>query len=123
MMSLDMTHMTIYVENGSVELFEILRDTSIGILVLRTADCASSASRIMCTLKKLTKLFLWGTYSERCTVQLPKTLECISLQKVECSAEWLCSLFIALSSLEHSVQCEMYDVVLQSFEYSCGGES
>ncbi|KAH3811218.1 hypothetical protein DPMN_139625 [Dreissena polymorpha] len=122
-LSLDMSHMTISVINGSVELFEILRDTSIGILDLKTADCASSASKILYNLKQLTTLYLWGTYSGRCTLQLPDTLQCISLQEVECSAEGLCSLLIALSSLAHSVQCEMYDVLLQSFEYSCGGES
>ncbi|KAH3825564.1 hypothetical protein DPMN_127444 [Dreissena polymorpha] len=122
-LSLDMFHITISVKNGCVELFEILRDTNIGIMDLRTADCASLASVIMYTLKKLTKLYLWGTYSERCTFQLPSTLHCISLQKVECTAEWLCSLLIALSSLDHSVTCELWDVVLQSCEYLCKDDS
>ncbi|KAH3811039.1 hypothetical protein DPMN_139441 [Dreissena polymorpha] len=122
-LSLDMRHMTMSVINGSVELFELLRDTSLGILDLKTADCASSASKILYNIKQLTTLHLWGTYNERCTLKLPATLQCISLQKVECSAECLCSMLIALSSLAHSVQCEMYDVVFQSFEYSCGRES
>ncbi|KAH3811092.1 hypothetical protein DPMN_139568 [Dreissena polymorpha] len=39
-LALDMTHMTILVETGSVELFEILRDTSIRILDLKNAECA-----------------------------------------------------------------------------------
>ncbi|KAH3811207.1 hypothetical protein DPMN_139613 [Dreissena polymorpha] len=39
-LTLDMTHMTILVENGHVERFEILRDTSIRILDLKNAECA-----------------------------------------------------------------------------------
>ncbi|KAH3812548.1 hypothetical protein DPMN_140983 [Dreissena polymorpha] len=83
MLSLDITHMTIVVENGSDGLFKILQDTNIAILELRTANCASMASVIMYTLKKLTKLRLRGTYSGRCTLQLPATLQCISLQEVD----------------------------------------
>ncbi|KAH3811279.1 hypothetical protein DPMN_139688 [Dreissena polymorpha] len=119
----DMSEIEVLVENGSVELFEIFRGTNIGILNLKTAECASLASKIMYTLKKLTKLYLWGTYSVRCTLQLPATLQCISLQRVECSAEWLCSLLIALSSLDHSVECQLYDVVLQPCADECGGDS
>ncbi|KAH3811116.1 hypothetical protein DPMN_139521 [Dreissena polymorpha] len=114
MLSFDMSNMTIFVKNGSVELFEILRDTNIGTLNLfTTADCVSLASKMMYTLKKLKKLILWGTYSGRCTLQLPETLQYVSLQKVECSAEWMCTLLIALSSLDHFVECELWDVVLQ----------
>ncbi|KAH3811205.1 hypothetical protein DPMN_139611 [Dreissena polymorpha] len=123
MLSLDMPNMTIFVKNGSVKLFEILRDTNIGTLNLFTADCATLASKILCTLKNLKKLILWGTYSERCTLQLPATLQCISVHKVECSAEWLCSLLIALSRLDHSVECKLWDVVLQPYEFSCGDDS
>ncbi|KAH3811117.1 hypothetical protein DPMN_139522 [Dreissena polymorpha] len=122
-LSCDMSLIEIYVNNGSVELFEIFRGSNIGILNLKTAECAFFASKILYTLKKLTKLYLWGTYSERCTLQLPATLKCISLQVVECSAEWLCSLLIALSSLDHSVQCELWDFVLQPCEDECGGDS
>ncbi|KAH3811093.1 hypothetical protein DPMN_139496 [Dreissena polymorpha] len=122
-LSCDMSLIEIYVNNGSVELFEIFRGTNIGILNLKTAECAFFASKILYTLKKLTKLYLWGTYSERCTLQLPATLKCISLQVVECSAEWLCSLLIALSSLDHSVLCELWDCVLQPCEDECGGDS
>ncbi|KAH3811280.1 hypothetical protein DPMN_139689 [Dreissena polymorpha] len=113
MLSFDMSNMTIFVKNGSVELFEILRDTNIGTLNLFTADCVSLASKIMYTLKKLKKLILWGTYSGRCTLQLPDTLQCILLQEVKCSAEWLCSLLTELSSLDHFVECGLWDVVLQ----------
>ncbi|KAH3811107.1 hypothetical protein DPMN_139510 [Dreissena polymorpha] len=123
MASLDMSQTAILVKNGSSELFEIFRGTNIGILTLKSTDCASLASQILHTLKKLTKLVLWGTYSGRCTLQLPDTLQCISLQEVECSAEWLCSLLISLSSLDHSVQCELYDVVLQSCEDASGYDS
>ncbi|KAH3811271.1 uncharacterized protein LOC127836583 [Dreissena polymorpha] len=118
-----LSHMTILVENGTVELFEILRNTNIGKLDLRTEDCASSASTILCTLKRLTKLYLRGTYSGRCTLKLPATIQCMCLYAVECSAEWLCSLLIALSALNHSVECELWDVVLQPCEYACGVDS
>ncbi|KAH3747696.1 hypothetical protein DPMN_182125 [Dreissena polymorpha] len=39
-----MSNIEIMVKYGSKELFEILRDTSIGILCLRTADDASLAT-------------------------------------------------------------------------------
>ncbi|KAH3811214.1 hypothetical protein DPMN_139621 [Dreissena polymorpha] len=119
----DMSEIKVWVTNGSVELFEIFRGTNIAILTLETAECASLASKILYTLKKLTTLYLWGTYSERCTLQLPATLQCISLQTVECSAEWLCGLLVALSSLDHSVECELYDVVLQTCAEQCGDDS
>ncbi|XP_052235753.1 uncharacterized protein LOC127847710 isoform X4 [Dreissena polymorpha] len=122
-MSHDMSKIEIMVTNGSTELFEILRDASIGILYLRTADCASLASEILHTLNKLTKLDLWGTYTGRCDIELPASLQCISLQKVECSSEWLCSLLITLSSLDHPVRCELYDIVLMSSEETIGDES
>ncbi|KAH3812546.1 hypothetical protein DPMN_140981 [Dreissena polymorpha] len=118
-----MSNTKILVENGSAELFETLRETNVGILKLRTADCASLSSVILYTLKKLTKLILWGTYSGRCSLNLPETFQFISLQEVECSYDWLCSLLIALSSLEHYVKCEMYNVVLQPREYSCEYDS
>ncbi|KAH3751278.1 hypothetical protein DPMN_185831 [Dreissena polymorpha] len=37
----DLSNIEILVKNGSKELFELLRDTSIGVLILRTANCAS----------------------------------------------------------------------------------
>ncbi|KAH3796556.1 hypothetical protein DPMN_150125 [Dreissena polymorpha] len=83
-LSHDMSNIEILVKNGSAQLFELLRDTSIGILVLRTADCASLASEILHTLNKLTKLYLWGTYTGRCELKLPASLQCISLQEVKC---------------------------------------
>ncbi|KAH3811111.1 hypothetical protein DPMN_139515 [Dreissena polymorpha] len=98
----DMTNIKLSIEHGNHALYDTLRCTSIGELSLHTIGDVSLASKIMYTLKKLTKLYLRGTYSERCTLQLPATLQCISLQKVECSAEWLCGLLIALSSLDHS---------------------
>ncbi|KAH3812547.1 hypothetical protein DPMN_140982 [Dreissena polymorpha] len=121
-LSLDMSHMTFFVKTGIVELFEILRDTNIGTLTLITAECALLASVILCFLKSLTNLFLCGTYGERCSLQLPETLQCISLQTVDCSAVWLCSLLIALSSLDHSVKCKLLDVVMQPCEYSSGDD-
>ncbi|KAH3811217.1 hypothetical protein DPMN_139624 [Dreissena polymorpha] len=58
-----MTHMTILVENGGVDLFEILSDTGIGIMSLSNAECASYASKILYTFKNLTRLHLRGTLS------------------------------------------------------------
>ncbi|KAH3792523.1 hypothetical protein DPMN_146020 [Dreissena polymorpha] len=122
-LSHDLSNVKILVENGSKELFELLRDTSIGILDLRTAECASLASEILHSLNKLTKLDLWGTYTGRCDLRLPASLQCISLQEGECSSEWLCSLLITLSLLDHPVECRLCDVVLQSSEEIRGNEA
>ncbi|XP_052228907.1 uncharacterized protein LOC127843119 isoform X4 [Dreissena polymorpha] len=122
-LSRDLSNIEIYVENCSMALFEILRDSSIGILDLTTTDCVLLASEILHTLNKLTKLYLWGTYTGRCDFSLPASLQCISLQKVECSSEWLCSLLITLSSLDHHVECELCDVVLQPCEEAHEDES
>ncbi|KAH3796361.1 hypothetical protein DPMN_149929 [Dreissena polymorpha] len=117
-LSHNMSNTDLLVENGSKELFELLRDTSIGILNLITADCASLASEILHTLNRLTELYLWGTYSGRCDLKLPASLQCISLIEGGCSSEWLCSLLITLSSLDHPVECKLWDVVLQSSDES-----
>ncbi|KAH3751277.1 hypothetical protein DPMN_185830 [Dreissena polymorpha] len=117
-----MSNIEIFVIHGSVKLFELLRDTSIGILNLTTANCASLASEILHTLNRLTKLYLWGTYTGRCDLKLPASLQCISLQKGECSSEWLCSLLITFSSLDHPVKCELCDA-LQSSEDIRGDEA
>ncbi|KAH3695870.1 uncharacterized protein LOC127861363 [Dreissena polymorpha] len=122
-LSQNMSNIEIFVENGSKELFELLRDTSIGILNLSTADCASLASEILHTLNRLTKLFLWGIYTGRCDLKLPASLQCISLQEGVCSSEWLCSLLITLSSLDRPVECDLWHVVLQSSEETRGDES
>ncbi|XP_052285060.1 uncharacterized protein LOC127881338 isoform X2 [Dreissena polymorpha] len=113
-LSCDMSNFSIYVCNGSVELFEILRDTSIGTLGLMTAECASLASDILNTLNKLATLDLWGTYTGQCDLQMPASLKNIHLQQVECSSEWLCSLLLTLSSLERPLSCQLFDFVLQS---------
>ncbi|KAH3796300.1 hypothetical protein DPMN_149869 [Dreissena polymorpha] len=122
-LSHDLSNIEILVGNGSKELFELLRDTSIGILDLRTVNCASLASEILHTLNRLTKLYLWGTYTGRCDLRLPASLQCISLQKGEYTSEWLCSLLITLSLLDHPVECELFGVVLQASERTRGGES
>ncbi|KAH3826131.1 hypothetical protein DPMN_128024 [Dreissena polymorpha] len=59
----------------------------------------------------------------RCELNLSDSLQCISLQNVECSSEWLYGLLITLSLLDHPVTCEMWDVVLQSTEQSNLDES
>ncbi|KAH3753243.1 hypothetical protein DPMN_187877 [Dreissena polymorpha] len=123
LLACDMSNIEILVDSGGKELFEIIRDTSIGTLDLITADCASQTSDILPTLSKLEKLLLWGTYMGRCDLQLPVSLHCISLQTGECSAEWLCGLLIKLSALDHPVECKLLDFVVHSREEDCGTDS
>ncbi|KAH3747708.1 hypothetical protein DPMN_182137 [Dreissena polymorpha] len=122
-LSHDMSNIEIIVTRGAKELFEVLRDTSIGFLGLKSAECASLASEILFTLNGLTKLYLWGTYTGVCDFRLPASLQYINLQKVECSSGWLCSLLVKLSFLDHPATCDLYDVVLQSGEETLGYES
>ncbi|XP_052235798.1 uncharacterized protein LOC127847739 isoform X1 [Dreissena polymorpha] len=114
LLSCDMSKIKLLVNSGSKELFVIFRDTSIGILDLRNADCVSHTSDILPTLSKLEKLYLRGTYTGHCDLQLPASLNCISLLTGECSSEWLCSLLIKLSELDHPVVCVLWDIVVQS---------
>ncbi|KAH3770904.1 hypothetical protein DPMN_172202 [Dreissena polymorpha] len=123
LLSCDMSNIEILVHNGNKELFEIFRDTSIGILNLRNADCVSHTSDILPTLSKLEKLYLWGTYTGHCALQLPASLNCISLQTGGCSSEWLCSLLIKLTELDHPVKCELWNFVVLSRGEDCGTES
>ncbi|KAH3753242.1 hypothetical protein DPMN_187876 [Dreissena polymorpha] len=123
LLACDMSNMEILVDSGSKELFEIFRDTGIGIVDLRTADCVSLTSQILPTLSKLKKLLLWGTFMGRCDLQMPSSLNCISLETGECSSEWLCSLLIKLSALGHLVKCELCNFVLQSHEEDCDADS
>ncbi|KAH3801168.1 hypothetical protein DPMN_154815 [Dreissena polymorpha] len=122
-LSRNLSNINILLANGSIEIFEIFRDTSIGILDLRTADCFSLASEILHTLNKLTKLYLWGIYTGRCDLRLPASLQCISLREFKCTSEWLCSLLITMSSLDRPVECELWDVVLQPCEEGLGDNS
>ncbi|KAH3753254.1 hypothetical protein DPMN_187889 [Dreissena polymorpha] len=118
-----MSNIEILVEHGSKELFKIFRDTSIGILDLRTADCVSQTSDILPTLRKLEKLHLWGSYTGHFAIQLLASLHCISLQTGECSCEWLCNLLINLSALNHPVECKLWHFVVHSREEDCGNDS
>ncbi|KAH3750055.1 hypothetical protein DPMN_184571 [Dreissena polymorpha] len=68
-------------------------------------------------------LCLVGTCTGQCGLKLPFSLQCIILEDVECSSEWLCSLLITLSSFDHHVTCKLFDVVLQSSGYTLGDES
>ncbi|KAH3770903.1 hypothetical protein DPMN_172201 [Dreissena polymorpha] len=115
-----MSNIEILVKNGIKELFEIFRDTSIGILDVINTDCVLQTSDILPTLSKLERLQLWGTYTGHCDLQLPASLHCISLQTGECSSEWLCSLLIKLSELDHPVTCELFNFVVQSRGEDCG---
>ncbi|KAH3753253.1 hypothetical protein DPMN_187888 [Dreissena polymorpha] len=123
LLACDMSNIEILVDSGSNELFEIFRDTSIGILALRTADSVSQISDILKTLIKLKKLYLWRTFLSRCDLELPASLNCISLQTGECSSEWLCSLLIKLCALGHRVKCELFNFVVQSRGEDCGADS
>ncbi|KAH3753212.1 hypothetical protein DPMN_187846 [Dreissena polymorpha] len=108
-----MSYIEILVDSGSKELFEIFLDTSIGILTLSTADCVSLTSDILPTLIKLEKLYVWGTFMGRCDLQMPSSLNCISLKTGECTSEWLCSLLIKLCALDHNIECELWNFVVQ----------
>ncbi|KAH3770859.1 uncharacterized protein LOC127843769 isoform X1 [Dreissena polymorpha] len=123
LLSCDLSNIEIVVTNGSKELFEIFHDTSLGILDLRTADCLSQTSDILPTLSKLEKLHFWGTYTGRFDLQLPASLHCVYLQTGECSSDWLCSLLIMLSTLNHPVKCELRDFIVQSRGADCGADS
>ncbi|KAH3770860.1 hypothetical protein DPMN_172157 [Dreissena polymorpha] len=122
LVSCDMSNIEIIVDNGSKELFKIFRDTTIGILKLKTADCVSHSSDILPTLSKLEKLYLWGTFTGHFDLQLPASLDCVSLQTGECSSEWLCSLLLKLTELHHAVRCELCDFLLQSRAEHCGAD-
>ncbi|KAH3735157.1 hypothetical protein DPMN_041618 [Dreissena polymorpha] len=110
----DMFNISIILNTVSKEVFGIFRDTSLGILDLRTSECVSQASEIIAKLFKLKKLHVWGTFMSRCVFQLPSSLQDISLQNVDCSSERLCSLLITLSSCGHPVTCALMNVVFQS---------
>ncbi|KAH3735073.1 hypothetical protein DPMN_041534 [Dreissena polymorpha] len=112
LLSCDMSHVKLYVGNGSRDLYELLRETSIGILALRTTDDVSLAAGILPTLYNLEKLYICGTLKDRCAIQLPPTLQYLSLQRVECSTEWIGSLLIKLSSLQHQVECDLFDIAV-----------
>ncbi|KAH3753268.1 hypothetical protein DPMN_187903 [Dreissena polymorpha] len=114
LVSCKMSNMEILVINGSKELFEIFRDTSIGILDFITADCILQASDILPTLSKLEMLLLWGSYTGHFAIQLPASLQFISLETDECSSEWLCSLLINLCALGHLSKFVLWDFVMQS---------
>ncbi|KAH3807460.1 hypothetical protein DPMN_135800 [Dreissena polymorpha] len=123
LLSCDLSNIAILVEQGSKELFEVFLDTSIGILNLRTADCIYQSLDILPTLRKLKSILLWGTYTGLCALQLPASLQCISLQRGECSFEWLCSLLIKLSALSHPVECQLWNFVVQSRGEDCSADS
>ncbi|KAH3699485.1 hypothetical protein DPMN_074441 [Dreissena polymorpha] len=118
----DMSKIVLFVNTGSKELFVIFRGTSIGILRLHTADCVSHTSDILPTLSNLEKLYLSGTYTGHCDLQLAASLHCIDLQTCECSSEWLCGLLIKLSELDHPVKCELRDLMVQSSVEGCGAD-
>ncbi|KAH3753227.1 hypothetical protein DPMN_187861 [Dreissena polymorpha] len=118
-----MSNIEVLVTHGSKELFEIFRDTSIGILDLQTVDCILQASDIFSTLGILKKLYLWGSYTGHFDIKLPASLNLLSLQRGECSSEWLCSLLIKLCELGHPVICELWYFVVQSRGEDCGTDS
>ncbi|KAH3782746.1 uncharacterized protein LOC127841092 [Dreissena polymorpha] len=116
----DMSHVKLYIQNGSRDLYELLCDTSIGVLELATTDDVSIAADILSTLSKLRKLYIWGTFKDRCAIQLPRTLQCLSLKKVECSAEWLGGLLIKLNYLNHHVACVLCDCAVSKSDTKYG---
>ncbi|KAH3826671.1 hypothetical protein DPMN_128580 [Dreissena polymorpha] len=119
----DMSNIEIIVYICSIELFEILHGSSIGVLGLGTTECASLASGMLHTLNRLADLHLRGTFTGRCDLRLPDSIQRIFLQDSECSSEWLCSLLITLSSLDHHVKCVMWGVVFHPSEENRQDES
>ncbi|KAH3718350.1 hypothetical protein DPMN_061153 [Dreissena polymorpha] len=117
-----MKHIAMYVLDGNSDLYNLVRCISIGILYLGSTACVSLASEILHTLYKLKHLFLVGTYTGRCDLKLPASLEFICLYKVECSSEWLCSVLITISSLGHPAMLKLGNVVLQSSKETHSGE-
>ncbi|KAH3811453.1 hypothetical protein DPMN_139863 [Dreissena polymorpha] len=113
-MSCDMSNIMLHVKTGSSELFEIFRDTSIPVLSLGTTAAATNASEILPTLCKLEELRLFGSYIDRFDLQLPVSLQRLVFEEGCCSGEWLCSLMIALSSIGHTIWCELSDIELLS---------
>ncbi|KAH3811452.1 hypothetical protein DPMN_139862 [Dreissena polymorpha] len=113
-MSCDMSNIKLHVKAGSSELFEMFRDTSIPVLSLGTTAAATNASEILPTLCKLEELRLFGSYIDRFDLQLPVSLQRLVFEEGCCSGEWLCSLMIALSSIGHTIWCELSDIELLS---------
>ncbi|XP_052259589.1 uncharacterized protein LOC127863952 [Dreissena polymorpha] len=108
LLSCDMSRIDLLVINGSRDLYELLRGTSIGILALSTTDDVSLAADILPTLSKLETLHIRGTFKDRGCVQLPPTLKELELCEVKCSTEWFGSLLIKLASLHHQVKCYLF---------------
>ncbi|XP_052238739.1 uncharacterized protein LOC127850050 isoform X2 [Dreissena polymorpha] len=121
LLSCDMSHVELGVSNGSRDLYEQLRGTSIGALTLATSDDVSLAADILPTLNNLKKLNILGTFKDRCAIQLPPKLQVLSMQEGECSTEWLGSLFIQLSSLQHQVDCNFFDIAVNT-SYAADGQ-
>ncbi|KAH3802603.1 hypothetical protein DPMN_156281 [Dreissena polymorpha] len=121
--SSDLSNLEIRIKDDNMELLEILRDTNIRKLTfIRLSDCAL-ASESLQTLHKLTELtILWGSYTGRCNLKLPALLQSVDLSSSECSSEWMCSLLITLSSLDHPVKCLLQNVVLQPCEEARGDD-
>ncbi|KAH3753115.1 hypothetical protein DPMN_187745 [Dreissena polymorpha] len=59
----------------------------------------------------------------RCDLQMPSSLKRISLQTGECSSEWLCSLLIKLCALDHHIEYELCNFVVQSRGEDCDANS
>ncbi|XP_052259591.1 uncharacterized protein LOC127863953 isoform X2 [Dreissena polymorpha] len=114
LLSCDMSRIDLLVRNGSRDLYELLRGTSIGILSFETTDDVSLAADILPTLSKLETLHIRWTFKDRGCVQLPPTLKRLTLSKVKCSTEWFGSLLIKLASLQHRVQCFLFDAVVNN---------
>ncbi|KAH3796555.1 hypothetical protein DPMN_150124 [Dreissena polymorpha] len=82
----------------------------------------SSCFYVLSSLSQLTYLRIEDTRLME-DIVLPETIQEIDLSKCKCSSEWLCSLLITLSSLDHPVMCGLWDVVLQSSEEIRGEEA
>ncbi|KAH3754157.1 hypothetical protein DPMN_188820 [Dreissena polymorpha] len=114
LLSCNMTNIAISVTNGSTDLFEILRNTSIARLLLRQAGEMLLTSNILTTLNNLNSLFFIETYMGRCNLKLPSKLRIIHLSNCKCSTDWLSRFLLTIASLGHPVTCNLTDLIFQN---------
>ncbi|KAH3828465.1 hypothetical protein DPMN_130438 [Dreissena polymorpha] len=114
MLSRDMSNIKISITNGSHVVYEMLRETNIEILNLRTTDDLLLAATTIPTLTNLKELHIWGTYIVRGECMLTPSIELISLQNGTWSSEWLYSVLIRLSNIQHHVCFEVCNCLVVS---------
>ncbi|KAH3702098.1 hypothetical protein DPMN_077100 [Dreissena polymorpha] len=117
MVSCDMSNIELRVLKFHKQWFEMLRGTSIRSVQLKAVDDVSLTFVTQNTLPAFTEIRLQGTYLTDFNHTLPPTLQLIILQEGSCSSDWLYSLMLKLSTLNHAVRVYLNEyVVLQRRE-------